>query len=427
MPGRALSRWALSTIGRFSGDASGTIAIKFALTLPVLLGAAGLTTNYGILESQRSRLQAPADSGSLSAAKELGMADFNRTNVQAIVDAAVQGYMTTNNDNTYGKGPVSVTATYDTSALQINVKATQTVPTPFGALFGAKTSDVSVTSAARIVGRPHICVLSLETSEIGAVWLEKQAKLNANNCSVFSNSVSDLGLTVRDNATMTASTVCSAGGVFGKGAINPSALTNCPQFEDPLSGRAEPSVGSCTYTQLNIVDKTVSLAPGTYCGGLNVRGNSIVTFEPGIHIMKNGLFTVSDGAAIIGNNAGFYMTGISAFIFGPNSHVSLAAPKNGPMAGLLFFGSRSQSKLLTNHILSNDARKLLGTIYLPQNSLIVDASQKVGHESDYTAIVARRLVLQSGPTLTLNANYDNTDVPVPDGIRGVDQPVALVQ
>lgn len=427
MTGSAVRGWTASILARIHSSADGTIAVKFALTLPVLLGAAGLSTNYSILDGQRTRLQAAVDSGSLSAAKELGMADFQRDNVQAIVDAAVQNYLKTNHDNTYGKSPVSVTATFDAAALQIDVSAKQTIETPFGAFFGAKSSDVVVTSSARIIGRPNVCVLALEPSEIGAIWLEKEAKLNANNCSVFANSTSDLGLTVRDNATMYASTVCSAGGVFGKGAISPTALTDCPQFEDPLASRPEPAVGPCTYTNLDIIDKTRSLPPGVYCGGLTIRGNSIVTFEPGVHIIKSGLFSVTDGATIIGKNAGFYMTGISVFLFGPNSHVSLTAPKDGPLAGLIFFGSRSQSKLLTHLILSNDARELLGTIYLPKNSLIVDASSKVGHESAYTAIVARRLVLQSGPTLTLNSDYDATDIPVPDGIRGVDQPVALVQ
>lgn len=416
-----------AAISRFVQAPDGAIAVKFAVILPVLLGATGLAANVSILQSQKSRLQAAVDAGALSAAKELGMADFQRDNVQAIVDAAVQTYLKTNHDTTYGNGTVKVTATFDTPALQINVGAEQSVDTPFGALFGAATSSVAVTSSARIVGRPHICVLALEPDELGAIWLERQAKLNANNCSVFSNSVSSLGLTVRDDAKLTASTICSAGGVFGEGAISPSALTDCPQFEDPLAGRAEPSVGSCTYTNLDVIDEHRSLAPGVYCGGLTIRGTSVVTFEEGVHIIKSGLFSVTDGAWIQGRNAGFFMTGISAFIFGPNSHIRLTAPRDGPLAGLLFFGSRSQSKLLTHLILSNDARQLLGTIYLPQNSLIVDASAPVGQESAYTAIVARRLVLQSGPTLTLNSNYDQADIPVPDGIRGVDQPVALVQ
>ena len=97
------------------------------------------------------------------------------------------------------------------------------------------------------------------------------------------------------------------------------------------------------------------------------------------------------------------------------------------MAGLLFFGSRSQSKLLINTILSSNAQKMLGTLYLPNTSLVVESLARVGGESAYTAIVARRLVLLDNPHLVLNSNYGDTDVPVPDGIKGAGQPVMLVK
>ena len=37
------------------------------------------------------------------------------------------------------------------------------------------------------------------------------------------------------------------------------------------------------------------------------------------------------------------------------------------------------------------------------------------------------MTLYGGPNLVLNTNYDITDVPVPEGIRGAAQPVALVR
>ena len=51
----------------------------------------------------------------------------------------------------------------------------------------------------------------------------------------------------------------------------------------------------------------------------------------------------------------------------------------------------------------------------------------IADRSAYTAIVARMMTLYGGPNLVLNTNYDITDVPVPDGIRGAAQPVALVR
>jgi hypothetical protein len=59
--------------------------------------------------------------------------------------------------------------------------------------------------------------------------------------------------------------------------------------------------------------------------------------------------------------------------------------------------------------------------------LTIDANQPVADKSAYTALVVRRFTANAGPTVTLNTNYDETDVPVPDGIRGAGLPVALAK
>ena len=71
--------------------------------------------------------------------------------------------------------------------------------------------------------------------------------------------------------------------------------------------------------------------------------------------------------------------------------------------------------------ITGDARTLIGTIYLPRGSLLVDAKQPVAEQSAYTAIIAQSIELNSGPNLILNTNYDSSDVPVPSGIAGSTQ------
>jgi hypothetical protein len=64
---------------------------------------------------------------------------------------------------------------------------------------------------------------------------------------------------------------------------------------------------------------------------------------------------------------------------------------------------------------ANDARKLLGTIYLPNGVLYIDANKPIADQSAYTIVVARRVELYSGPNLVLNTDYGGTDVPIPKG------------
>ena len=72
-------------------------------------------------------------------------------------------------------------------------------------------------------------------------------------------------------------------------------------------------------------------------------------------------------------------------------------------------------------------RTLLGTIYLPKAELHVEAERAIADQSAYTAIVADTMRLYGGPHLILNTRYNDTPVPVPGGIKGVGQPISLVE
>jgi hypothetical protein len=97
------------------------------------------------------------------------------------------------------------------------------------------------------------------------------------------------------------------------------------------------------------------------------------------------------------------------------------------MAGMLVFEGRSQPTTGVHEIRSDNAGNLLGTIYLSRGRLHIDANSPIADKSAYTAIVARMLTLYGGPHLVLNSNYEQTDVPVPEGIRGAAQPVSIVR
>jgi hypothetical protein len=137
---------------------------------------------------------------------------------------------------------------------------------------------------------------------------------------------------------------------------------------------------------------------------------------------------VEDGATLTGVDIGLHFSGRDAYFeFHEKTTISLKAPTTGVMAGLLVFESRNNSTDARHKLLSNNALMLLGTIYIPQGELHVDAESPIASESAYTAIIARTMRLFGGPHLVLNSNYDQTNVPVPKGIRGAGQPVSLVQ
>jgi hypothetical protein len=95
--------------------------------------------------------------------------------------------------------------------------------------------------------------------------------------------------------------------------------------------------------------------------------------------------------------------------------IELGAPKDGPMAGILFFENRAAPEGRNFEISSDSARKLLGTIYLPRGVLKGGGKGRIAAFSAYTIIVAERIDL-SGAQLVINADYAASDVPVPVGL-----------
>jgi hypothetical protein len=202
------------------------------------------------------------------------------------------------------------------------------------------------------------------------------------------------------------------------GAITPTPTSDCPPVADPLANRAPPPVGPCDKLATVIALGNVTLNPGVYCGGLTITLGAKVTFNPGVYVIKDGPFTVTGNAQIKGEHVGFYLTGLFSLIdFSKNTTVDLTGPKDGPMAGLLFYEDRNSTLLRMHWLNSANAKRLTGTIYLPKGYLKIDPNAPVAADSEFTAIIANRLEVREGPELVLNTDYDSTDVPVPKGIK----------
>lgn len=409
----------------FRNEHGGT-AVVFAIAAPLMLLTAGKVLDLARMRSEASYLQEAVDTAALSAAKEMSLADVSRESLAAVAEATVVRTLQNRLSGKHAATP-TVTTEVRSNPMAVVVSAAIRFNSEFGEIYGLGSPDIRKQAEARVVGNPNICVLALEPSDSGAVRLDNKAHMRGNKCSVFSNSRSASGLIVQGRATLEAASVCSAGGASRSGTISPAPYLDCPQFADPLASRREPKLGGCIANNLVIDSQTTTLRPGHYCGGLSVKGTSRVRLEPGVYIISAGALDILDYAAVIGDDVSIFLDSGSVLRADPETTVQLNASKSGDLAGLLFFASRTQPAGTTHRILSKNAQVLVGTIYMPNNLLVLDGDAAVGGASAYTAIVARRIELQRGPVLVLNTNYEQTDVPVPDGIRGATQPVVLTR
>lgn len=391
----------------------GSLVIPFALMLPVLLGAIGLSTDYMTMTLIRTELQAAVDGAALTGARKMVLSGVTAKDIRSTVDVHLEQAVDPRN------GQFTAATEPDLKGYSVKVELSQEW-TPFFAHFiSAAVTPVEVKATAKLVGTTNVCLLTLHPSMSAAVHLTMLARINANNCAVYANSTSGSAIRLDLLGQLKAGFICSAGGYAGLlSHFAPAPTTDCPVLPDPLAKMPQPGAGACDHDGLVLKEGTAKLKPGVYCGGLTVKGTAEAVFEPGTHVIRGGAFSVSGKATVRGKNAGFFLDGEKAVIeFRGQSTIELSGQEDGPMAGLLFFEDRSVSKDRVHLINSINARLLTGTIYLPRGKLVVDPNAPVAPDSAYTAIVARQVELTQGPTLILNSNYDLSPVPVPEGIR----------
>jgi hypothetical protein len=247
---------------------------------------------------------------------------------------------------------------------------------------------------------------------------------------------------------MNAGLICTAGGkAKTAGAhLTPDPVLDCPKMEDPLASRTPPSDSACSFTDTVIRDRTQLLRPGVYCNGLKITDGAEVTLAKGTYIIKDGPLIVDRGGTLQGTDVAIYLKGRGANLtFATASTISLSAPKDGPLAGILIFDDPTGAPALAippfplpipmlgallggasgppreHKILSDNARMLLGTIYMPKGRLIIDATKPIADRSAYTVLVVQRVDLHNGPNLVLNSVYSATEVPVPKGVGPIGQ------
>lgn len=404
-------------------DEAGNIAAVYALMVPIVFGAAGIGLDYSRAASERSKMQSVADSAAIAAAREFQMAKADPEKIAAVAKAYVITQIT----------GVTIGTKVDSKALTVRVDLQKGVEPTLAKVIWSGTIQLTASATASMSGGLPLCLIGLDLKAAGTIKLEKNALLNAPGCVVYSNSKNTQGLKSMDDAVLRAGFICSAGGKVQTKNTNytPSPQTDCPIISDPLAARQPPAASTCDYKSRVVDGGVVSLKPGVYCGGLSISNGAQVTLAAGIYTIKDGPLLVDGTATVTGDYVALNLLGAGAnLIFQVATTINLTAPKDGPLAGILIYDDPTgapapvqvkayskQGKAPREHlILSDNARKLLGTIYMPQGRLIIDATKPVADQSAYTVLVVRQLDLYSGPNLVLNTNYGGSDIPVPKGV-----------
>ena len=175
---------------------------------------------------------------------------------------------------------------------------------------------------------------------------------------------------------------------------------------------AAPGSSACDYRNKTLTNGTYTISPGVYCGGLTLKPQAIVWFNPGVYIMKDGPLVFQAGSSATGSDVAFYFTGSKATvqILG-GADTTLKAPASGSYAGMLFVQDRLSSVGATAQIQGGGYVKLDGLFYMPTQVVEIAGNGDLNIDAKMFGLIADRFVLKGNGTLALSADYAGAGLP----------------
>jgi len=360
-----------------------------ALCMPLMLGFLGFALDVGMLSVEKRKVQAAADSAAIAGAAELSYGDYAAAAQSA---AALNGFTDGVNGATVTVNPSGSSTPsplYGAYAAQpgyVEVIVKQSTPTVFMGIFNFTSVNVSAHAVAGLGGTGN-CVYALNS--IGTtILLNNNAQLSSPDCGVVDDSMTSPAISVSGNASITASSVESVGGVYADNSgskISPTATTGIAAVSDPLANLSPPSYSpsSCTADPLTSHSNggsTYSVGPGsansttqngsTVCYTsltLGVNGDT-VTLNPGVYVIT-GALTFASGTVLGGSGVTFYLVGLGSVNIGNGATMNFSAPTSGTYDGILFYQDRSD--ILPATIEGGSSSTLQGILYFPSAALLI--------------------------------------------------------
>ncbi|HZP77431.1 MAG TPA: TadE/TadG family type IV pilus assembly protein [Pseudolabrys sp.] len=393
-------------VGRFFSRENGNAAITFAIAaLPIVVGV-GSAVDYTRGSKMKAKLQTAMDNAVLAAVLD------GSPNWQAAASNAFNTYLS----NSGGLPPDAPTFTVNNGIYSGTIATT--LPTTVMGVMGIKTLNVNVVSAATNTTVP-LCILGLNAFDNGAFDMNGNATFSAKNCAVQANTVNNRGMTQEGNPSASASKFGVTGGHTG---TNYSTMPKdgSQAVSDPYANIPFPQYDSCDSTKsgLTIHGGTVTLSPGTYCGGIKIDAQASVTLNPGVYVMVGGPLWLDGGSNLNGQNVMVAFTGSGSnnastlYVWG-NSTLTLTSPSSGPYTNMQFFGDPTDANgrgawvsLGGNGNNQADGSKATwdGVAYFPNFNFWVYGNPVVNANSPSMVLVAGQIWIQGSAIFNVTHN-----------------------
>ncbi|WP_167480951.1 pilus assembly protein TadG-related protein [Mesorhizobium waimense] len=348
---------------RRGAEAGGNVAVVFALTLPVVVGGAGLGVETSYWYYSRLKLQATADAAAYAGALE----KVAGSDTAAITTAATQSATS----NGLGTGTIVVntppTSGPNTANKAVEVILNQNLDRIFTSIFVQGQVPEKARAVALITDGAYACNIALNASASQAVLFSGNTSPKQTGCVTMSNSIASDAIKLQGSATLQTDCLISVGGVSLSNTptmVCKAPITQALPAADPFSSLPAPTASNpCKNVNGNKTSQT--LQPGTYCSGMSLNGD--VTLSPGVYVVEGSL-KVNANAVVSGTGVTIFMSGSNTVSMNGNATVTLSAPTSGTYSGMLFYGDRTGTA--ADSTFNGTADSLLtGAIYFPRQQV----------------------------------------------------------
>jgi hypothetical protein len=397
---------------RISRCDRGGVLPMVAFALPVFIGFVGMALEMGSWFVIHQRMQNAADSAALAAGRAFVANNAADLTAQAKATAATYIF-TTANGSTVTVNRAPLTGAYAGNTKAVEVIITQTQSRSFSSIF----TNSPVTIRARAVSSANaapVCLLALNASAAGAVNLSGGAIVNTPACDVKVNSSNAGALTGSGGAVLSSKNVYVTGAenLSGGATVNVTGVnqTGTASVPDPYAATAIPTASGCTQTNY-ATTTSATLNPGTYCGGISISSSAVVTFNPGVYIIDQGVFSVTGSATVNCSGCTIVLTSSTGINYptvniAGGTIVSISAPTTGPTAAFAFMGDRNMPTGTAMTFTGGSMQHVEGLIYIPKARITY--SGNTSGTTNCSKVVADTFVFTGTSNFSgVCANYPN--------------------
>ena len=349
----------------------GAVIALFALMLPVFIGGVGLAIDAGAMYEQNRRMQTAADAAALAAAQEVRELDTASYESAALDGAEANGFVRSGTTGIEVMNPPT-TGAYKGKSEYVEVIVSHPQPIFFMSMF----KDAPDTIRARAVAgtAPNdVCLLVKNPSASNAFDAGGNATLRLRDCGIMVNSDHSKAASATGSSIVEASSISVVGGTSGSN-FDPDPFTGAEAMTDPLESFVMPPPGACTFTSKQIIMTSTTLDPGVYCGGIELRSQAKVKFNPGVYYLVGGGLNANAGASLTGTGVTFVNTEkkptytYDRIWINGGAAIDLAAPMSGTWQGILFYQDPKVKTTKENVFNGGAGMKLMGIVYFPTTS-----------------------------------------------------------